>query len=205
MVNASPLRVAQTRGSERWGARLAKCCSAWHCISTKDCSLAGCMIFRTNSRPSAEVEMEIVVVLAGKRLGGDIEAENFARQAHRFRFGDRRGHARFGNHARNLIRKDWSASILAGFAMREELNTKYESRHDREVQHQISDAGRKHGGKMPALHFFAGGLDRNRPVHRRKTDHGRRAAIFDAAIVVVPGFPRVIANAGAAAHRRIVA
>jgi hypothetical protein len=51
-------------------------------------------------------QMKIVVILAWKRLGGDIEAEDFASQPRSFRFGDRLGYARFGNHAQNLIRKD---------------------------------------------------------------------------------------------------
>src|SRR5208282_3389087 len=58
-------------------------------------------------------EMKIVVVLAGERLGGDFEAEKFARQPHGFGFWDRLGYACFGNHARNLIRKGGSTSILA--------------------------------------------------------------------------------------------
>ena len=73
-------------------------------------------------------EMKIIVVLARKRLGGDFEAENFARNANGFRFSDRLGHARFGNHAGNLIRKGWTASILAGFNVSEKRNTKFEMR-----------------------------------------------------------------------------
>ncbi len=61
--------------------------------------------FQDKFAPFSRSEMKIIVVLAGKRLGGDIEAENFARQPRGFRFGDRLGHARFGNHAVNLICK----------------------------------------------------------------------------------------------------
>ena len=50
-------------------------------------------------------EKKVVVVFAGKRPGGTIEAKNFAREPNSFRFGDRLGHTRFGNHALNLIRK----------------------------------------------------------------------------------------------------
>ena len=49
--------------------------------------------------------MKIVVVFAGQGLCGDIQRENFARQLRSLRLGDRLGHARFGNHALNLIRK----------------------------------------------------------------------------------------------------
>ena len=59
-------------------------------------------------------ETKIIVVLAGKGLGGDNQAEYFACQPCGFRFCDRLGRAHFGNHTRNLIRKGQSASILAG-------------------------------------------------------------------------------------------
>jgi hypothetical protein len=64
-------------------------------------------------------EMKIIVVLAGERLGRDFEAENFARNANCFHFSDRLGHARFWDHAGNLIRKGWTASILAEFNISE--------------------------------------------------------------------------------------
>ena len=68
-------------------------------------------------------EMKIIIVLAGERLGGDFEAENFPRNANGFRFGDRLGHALFGSHAGNLIRKGRTASILV-----DELSQKSEMR-----------------------------------------------------------------------------
>src|ERR1700730_5579493 len=80
--------------------------------------------FQNEFTPVNGLEMKIIIVLTGERLGGDFEAENFPRNANGFRFGDRLGHALFGNHAGNLIRKGWTASILAGFNISEERNTK---------------------------------------------------------------------------------
>src|SRR6202021_3706853 len=75
--------------------------------------------FQNKFAPVSRREMKIIVVLAGERLGGDLEAENLARDANGFRFSDRLGHARFWDHAGNLIRKGRTASILAGFNISE--------------------------------------------------------------------------------------
>src|SRR3984957_4349885 len=132
--------------------------------------------------------MKIVVVLAGQRPGGGIEAENFTRQPRGFGCGDGLGHARFGNHALNLIRKGSGASIFAGSGAR---NSTVRLRRASELRMRARQTGEK-----PVL--FARRLYRNRPVYGRKTDHRWRAAKFDAAIVVVPCFPRVVAYAGLA-------
>src|SRR5580704_2404243 len=82
--------------------------------------------FQNEFTPVNGLEMKIIIVLAGERLGGDFEAENFPRNANDFRFGDRLGHALFGNHAGNLIRKGRTASILVDELSQKKRNTKYE-------------------------------------------------------------------------------
>src|SRR6202035_5313562 len=44
---------------------------------------------------------------------------------------------------------------------------------------------------------------RNRPVLGRKADHGRAAAVLYTAMIIVPSFAGVRADAGVAAHRRM--
>ena len=86
--------------------------------------------FQDKFTPINRREVEIIVVLAGERLGGDFEAENFARDANGFYFSDRLGYARFWNHAGNLIRKGRTASILVDELCRksEMRNAKFEIR-----------------------------------------------------------------------------
>src|SRR5260370_13962577 len=65
-------------------------------------------------------QMKIVVVLAGQRFCGDLQAIEVARELYRFPLGDRPGGALFQQHAGNFIRKRASASIFATVAAAEQ-------------------------------------------------------------------------------------
>src|ERR1700687_1332694 len=128
-------------------------------------------------------QMEVVVVFAWQRPRGGLQPVKFARQVDGFRFGHRLSYASLPQHAPNLIRKSRSASIPDG------------SR----IPARCSSARNPCG-----LEFLPRLLDGNWPIHSREPDHRRCAAVLDAAMLVIPGFSRIIANARLATYRRVV-
>ena len=73
-VTASPSRVGTTRGRGRWGARSSRCRRAAHCSSTSPRSRAGCIAFRTKSRPSGAARRKLSSNSPGQRPRRGLEA-----------------------------------------------------------------------------------------------------------------------------------
>src|SRR5437660_12639218 len=92
-------------------------------------------------------------------------------------------YARLQQHAPNLICNSRSASIPQGLAIVPRFPSTPSNR---------------------LLQFLSRLLHGNRSIHRRKTDRRRPTAIFDAAVLIIPGLAGVIANARLATYRRVV-
>src|SRR6266850_6576390 len=128
-------------------------------------------------------QMKIVVVFARQHARAYFKSVKLSCQANRFRFGHRLSYAGFQRHAPNLIRKSRSASIPDGSRL---LACCPSTRN------------------LRFLEFLSRLSDGNRPIHGGEPDHRRSAAIFDAAVLLVPGLARIFANARVATHRSMV-
>src|ERR1700682_1912737 len=139
--------------------------------------------FEDESMSVCARQMEIVVVFARQCPRRGLQPVKFARQVNGFRFGHRLSYAGFQQHAPNLICKSRSASIPRRLRLLARLPS---------------------ARNLRLLEFLPRLSDGNRPIHRGKPNHCRRVAIFDAAMLVVPGFSRIIANARLATYWRVV-
>src|SRR3984885_11133579 len=155
--------------------------------------------------------MKIVVVFARQRLRADVKSVKIERETYRFRFGRRLPYTLFQQHAQILsattrprphseglsLPREAKACICKGATVILRLPDEHSLRPQRQLQ--------RRGSSTPDTSWLAGlqRIHRYRSVLGRQPYERRPAPILNPPVLVIPGLPRVVANARVATHRRM--